>query len=935
MLEKSTALARTIAIFLLLCIPSLSLYAYDYNKVITRTFDWRIKSTLHFDIYYYDASGEKLLPVLEKQLEAAYDKVTRLLPAHPAERIPFFFYNTHNEFEQTNITDISEGVGGVTEAYKNRFILSNSGSARELEYLITHEFTHEIEFEYLFSGFWRSVRLLKFIFYPNWVMEGLAEYSVRDVDPSQNEMYLRDAATCGKLLRLGHLHSFDHVLPHQVRLAYKESGAFMVYLAGEYGEEKLPKLLESYRNNFDPDTVLREVTGTDLSVLDKRFREYMEEKYAALSKGLKEPEEYGKPIAKNGIYPRFEGNGVFSPDGNNIYYISDARGSREIYEHNLNSGKKKRIYGITQGSDIEYISDSGSGLSISADGGFLAFIGEEQQKDYIYIRDLKTGRVNKYWPGTDTMYAPALSPDSGTVYFSGLRGGHRDLYSYNIKTGALSQMTNGPDDEIDAAISPDGRTLAYSVEKKNASGRYEYNLEALDIASGRVSQLTDLAGDERNPAYSPDGARIYFVSDQDGINDIYSMDAAGGRVERLTKVIGGNFQPAPSPDGKKLLFTSFRRGEMRLYMMDLDAARENIPEGVKTGGEGSEEESFVSLSSTSPLRNYRFRPGLDLFYPALFYSSIDGLYLATYMQASEMLGDHQMSSYVTYGSGSEYIDYNVAYGFLRFRPQFYFQFIGNEYFWDIDKKIKKKEDTQAMYTIYPLNRFKRVELSLSTTAKSERDSDIPDYVARSRENVAGLAFQWDVTQRGYLELTSGWGFRVDSEFSDKSMESDYTYQNYMLETWKYFPIGGEQAIGWRTLTATSLDINSGWYYLGGANRVRGYPSNLNYAGHRLFVNNIEWRFPISRNLNYHMWYFFPDFFFKTFYGSIFVDTGFAWDRDEELINIDPEQVRGSYGFSLRFYTFILQAYPFLLNLQLARRMDGPAAVVYLSLGSNF
>ncbi|GAH65623.1 unnamed protein product, partial [marine sediment metagenome] len=83
---------------------------------------------------------------------------------------------------------------------------------------------------------------------------------------------------------------------------------------------------------------------------------------------------------------------------------------------------------------------------------------------------------------------------------------------------------------------------------------------------------------------------------------------------------------------------------------------------------------------------------------------------------------------------------------------------------------------------------------------------------------------------------------------------------------------------------------------------------LNY-GRNMVLTNIEWRFPIVSDLNYYMWYMFPDFLFRSFYGVFFVDVGLAWNDEEPKL----ENSLYSYGVGLRFHTFILQTFPFSLN----------------------
>jgi hypothetical protein len=149
------------------------LSAFGKNKVIVNDFRWRVLSTKHFDIHFTE-EAEPLAPRLAFYLE----KLEIEIP----QRIPFFFHVNHNQFEQNNIVDVGEGTGGVTEAYKNRFIVFNDGTEAWLDHVITHEFAHVCEFEVLYGGFWRSARLLKSPLYPLWFMEGLAEYVSGEVD---------------------------------------------------------------------------------------------------------------------------------------------------------------------------------------------------------------------------------------------------------------------------------------------------------------------------------------------------------------------------------------------------------------------------------------------------------------------------------------------------------------------------------------------------------------------------------------------------------------------------------------------------------------------------------------------------------------------------------------------------------------------------------
>lgn len=910
---------------------------YPDNKVITRSFNWKIDSTAHFDIYYYDTAGLNLLPYAETYLENAYNKVTKYLPRVPGARSPFFLYNNHGEFEESNIADIGDATGGVTEAYKNRFLISHTGSQRELEYLITHEYTHEAEFEYLFSGFWRSIRLVKFIFYPNWLIEGLAEYSGGDYDRTTREMYLRDAATCGKLLRLDELHGFEHVLPHQVTLAYKESEALMRFIADEYGENKLPRLLSVYRDKFDPNPVLREVLGTDLKALDREFREHLADKYYALSKGLMEPGFYGRAVTKKGAYPRFYGSAVFSPDGKTIAYVSDESGRNAVYLSDTSGNNPVCLIGLDKALKVESINTDGNALAFSRDGKKLYFCGQRLQKDALFACDLETGHLEGFDPGTDTAASPAVSPDGKTVYFSGMKGGFRNIFSIEPRTKEIKMLTAGAFDKIDAELSPDGSALAFSCERPNPLGRPEYDLCLMELKSGAQRFLTALPGDERYPCFAPDGQSIYFTSDADGVEDIYEINISSGGMTRLTRVIGGNFQPKISPDGKKLMFASFRRGEKHIYVSERDELGSPGPQ-VYAAGVSSGPAQGAELSQTvkgTPGR-YHFNASTDLFFPVIFYSSLDGFFSAFYWQASDILGDHRLQVLAADANGLGYLNYNVTYGFLRYRPQCFINTAGSEYFVDPEKTDKKTESSQSAGFDYPLNRFQSLRFQLMTTDRTESwKTDTYRAAVRSRENSAGLAFNQDTLRGPYLEAVSGSRLEVQGQFSSAALGGDYIYQNYLAEADKFFPLGREHALLLKVIAGASFDRDAGLFRLGGIDRVRAIPESQPFYGKRLFVSGLEWRLPVVHNLNYHTWNFFPDFFFKTFYASLFVDGGIVYNDDSELKDLTLDRWKGSYGFALRFHTFIVETYDVLLDFEVAQRMDSPDPVFYFSAGTNF
>ncbi|MCX6825722.1 MAG: hypothetical protein NTV06_00440, partial [candidate division Zixibacteria bacterium] len=102
---------------------------FGRNKVQFGRFSWEYIQSRHFDVYYY-ANEYGTAKFAASVLESAYVVISDQLNYRIHTRIPIFIYNSPNDFQQTNIVPdlIEEGVGGFTEAFKNRIAIPFDGS---------------------------------------------------------------------------------------------------------------------------------------------------------------------------------------------------------------------------------------------------------------------------------------------------------------------------------------------------------------------------------------------------------------------------------------------------------------------------------------------------------------------------------------------------------------------------------------------------------------------------------------------------------------------------------------------------------------------------------------------------------------------------------------------------------------------------------------
>jgi Tol biopolymer transport system component len=967
-----------------------SLGAFGKNKVVAHGDRWRVTPTEHFEIHHTDESGP-IVPLAARYLELAYADVTRLLELRVPGRTSFFLHVDHNRFEENNVADVGEGTGGVTEAFKNRFVVFNDGTQLWLRHVIAHEFAHVAEFEALYGGFWKSARLLKSPLYPLWYMEGLAEYVTGDLDDVVEDMYLRDAATSGRLYSLYQLHGFSHLKPHEVTLGYKQGAAALRFLAEEYGAENVGASLKLLRERFEVGSIVGDLTSQDFRDFDRRYREHLTDRFAAETESLREPEDYGVRLAPSDVLPSFDTHPALSPDGRFVAYVTDRGGANEVAVHDLKTGAVLRLAG-RQWAKVENVHASGRAVTFSPDGRWLAFAGEKEQRDYLYLYDLRRRRLRRVRTPFEQVRSPVFHPTEPRLAVVGMAGGLNDLYEVGPRGKLLRRLTHSFEDEADPAYSPDGRRLAYSRETLvpgPPDGRPERDLAALDLTTLSTAALTALPGREYAPAFTPDGRGLLFTGEADGVPNLYHLDLSAGTARRLTRMMGGAFTPSVSSDGAFAVYSAYRRGSQAVYRADsslwgasplsrstatlvfdgqpsrelsfsggmiasasfgaanaapsdgpapsasADVSSAPTPRGAK-GGEASPagyyENDRTLLGPRSP---YRFRASTDLFFPLFFYSSTDGLFLAAFWQASEHLGNHQLQSTLQYSSGSDFLDYDVQYTYRRFRPQFFVRAGGLNYFRDISRAELRRESDQTAGVAYPLDRFHRIETVAATVYREDSFEKFPQFDREERENLAAVSFVRDTTTGRYLAVTDGDRFRATYQVARPVLGGDRDYDSHTFEYHRFLPTGREGTVAFRGQTGVSAGPSPQLFRLGGVDRVRGYSRNADENKAQKYVlGNLEWRVPL-RFTNISTWFLFPDFYLKAVYATLFTDAGYDWSRSSDLNRLRATDVRHSVGAGLRFPVFIIQTYLVTASVDVAKRTDADAWVWYFSLGPEF
>jgi Tol biopolymer transport system component len=273
-----------------------------------------------------------------------------------------------------------------------------------------------------------------------------------------------------------------------------------------------------------------------------------------------------------------------SPDGTRIVFSSDRAfgGSYDIYTVDIAGGEPKRI---TSSPEDEFEP------TWSPDGGRIVFVsGAGNVGTSLESINLKTGAQTSLLsvrPEVGRLDSPSFSPDGSKLAYirfdgSGMQLNDAHLVVVNAATAATVLTGKAVDafpfpavwlSDTEIMYSGDGKILRLDMTTAAETAlsfavpipfvrphymprHYDFNSTARHPVKGIYS-----------PALSPDGKQVAFVA----LNQLYLM-AIGGKPVALTHDTFYKQGPAWSPDGKTLAYISDRDGIENVYLHDISAA---------------------------------------------------------------------------------------------------------------------------------------------------------------------------------------------------------------------------------------------------------------------------------------------------------------------------------------------------------------------------
>lgn len=553
-------------------------FSFGKNRVQYNEFKWKYIQSEHFDVFYYGSLNYELADFSVLALESSLKQLQQDFQHQITDRIRVVIYDSHNDFSQTNVIALpedAEGIGGVTDLYKNRITIPFSGNYTEFRSTLHHELLHAVFNDMFYGGSLQSVisSNLQLIF-PDWFDEGLAEYVSLGWD-TNTDMWIRDAVIFNYLPDIPQLGGY---------FAYRGGQSVWNYIVETYGRQKIGEILQEIKNRRNVEAALQETLGLSTSELNKRWKDYYRKRYLPEVAEREDIRDFATHLTDWTRRNTYNTSPAISPQGDKIAMITNNRGYFDVVVVSAVTGKKLKT--LIKGSDnvnFEELNILNPNLSWSPDGSKLTLSAKTRGSDELAIVDYQSGRIRKYrFPRLDAIGSVAWSPDGTKIAFDGNIGPYQDIFVFDIDTRELSNVTDDVISDFEPAWSSDSQSIYFvssrgdklELNKFKDNARlllsddlYSTDLYRVKLGAARAERLTKTPNwSEKQPATTRTG-QLLFISDQNGIPNIYSMNLADRTIAPLTNLQSGVMQMSISADGSRLTVNSVDEGSLDIFLI--------------------------------------------------------------------------------------------------------------------------------------------------------------------------------------------------------------------------------------------------------------------------------------------------------------------------------------------------------------------------------
>ena len=921
---------------------------FGQNKIQHHQFNWKVTSTDHFDIYYYEGM-EEIAYFASEVLEDAYQKISNHLSYEFKATTPVLLYRCPNDFAETNVTLelISEGVGGFTEVLKGRVVCPFNGSYEDFRHVIHHELTHAFQFDILY-GSSGILSTSYFIDVPLWWMEGMAEYESRGWD-LEAEMYIRDLVLSDNLVSLQQLYYYGGYI------VYKEGQSVMYFIDQRYGRSKIGEIFYNIKITGSLNQALMKTLNIDLNTFNEEWVKFLNSKYWPKYNDFQSIENNSLRLTNSRQSHNYLNiSPSISPDGLNVAYITDEEIYSDIYIMSALTGEViKKLLGGQRSPQFESLHLLRSNLSWSPDNTKIVISTLSNGQDILWIIETQSGDVIKKLEfDLDIAISPFWSFDN-KIYFVGTKFGQTDIYVTDTQGSYLMKITDDYYDDKDPWVSSDGKLLLWVSDRQlNPDSTWNYGNYAVyqkNLETGEIQRLTQRSRYCSNPCFAGDSNEVVlFLASYCAGQNIFKKDLITGELSQLTNVPGEIVSFSIDRDADRIILNAYDDGRWDIFSVE-DPLTTLEPVNTKYT-QCNFDQVHTEMEYPQDTLNWE-KPGLqispDWGQASVAYTNIYGMAGMITLALSDIMGNHRILFQSDLNQNIVNSNFNIVYYYLARRWDLGMGIYQQHYaYWDTeDTVVAVKYLGGGFIVLYPFNRFQRVDFSFDAYYQ-EKDyyfyNSSENDITKTRDTTEvfitpGMYYVYDNTVWGFTSPFVGTRLRMGGGVSHQIKDNSQFYYG-SIDIRKYWRVTPRSNFAARMYCSGVGGNNPPDLHLGGNTSLRGYDWN-EIGGQYVGMINLEARFPFMDNFEI----IFPlPLMLGTLRGCLFTDIGTAtsdlnrWQafsyNEEGIWGLEDLKFDMGFGLRMYFWTAVLK---FDVALPTDFRSFDNRAKIYVSIGEDF
>lgn len=537
---------------------------FGKNRIQYQDFQWSVISTDNFDIYYYPQS-KNIAVLAANYAENEFERIADFLSYAPYGRIKLVVYATHSDLLQSNIglTTQTVFIGGYTVFLKNKIEVAFNGMQTDLQKEISRGITQLILNEMMYgSGVREVIQSTYFLSLPEWFLSGLVEYCSSGWSVQADDK-IRDMFLTKKFKKPNRFTGEDATI---IGLSIWN------YLLEQYGSASVQNVLMETKSLRNAEKGIAQVVNKPYKEFLKDWKSFYISHLATVKDSLNTPENTIK-IIKNTREETYYGSLKLSPDGTRLAYVQNRKGRYKVYVKNIETGKRYNVYrGGYKTFDqkvnydlpvVTWRNNDKVGIVIVRHDK-LRLITYDIKKEFastrervnvelsnlfyrIYTKKQTYRGIYKHFRQVNDFN---FNADGSQIVLSGENFlGQSDIFMYNLRNNNITPITNDVFDDrypfflpnsTKEVIFSSNRTTDSLQPKQKLDFRqmqykhdlFYYHSDSSLVKSKRITNTPKY--DEVMPKLTKNGT-IYYLSDVNGVFELYKMDGINSKPQSLTK----------------------------------------------------------------------------------------------------------------------------------------------------------------------------------------------------------------------------------------------------------------------------------------------------------------------------------------------------------------------------------------------------------------